>query len=169
MSNYIAREIVYNNPNAMDKKFIDNHCVFATGPIDIGYGMRPTPNHPKFKDSEKDTVAKQLKITLDDEEAMALSALGYKAGDEVEMKNAGKAANHWAISFEEFKKALAPYTLDYVASVSKGDESESLEDYKKKLQNLAKLYMEKNRKVVSFWTMGFNQHVRGTWVNEQAF
>lgn len=167
--NYIAREIVYNNPNAMDKKFIDNHCVFATGPIDIGYGMRPNPNHPKFKDSEKDTVAKQLKITLDEEEAMALSALGYKAGDEVEMKNAGKAANHWAISFEEFKKALAPYTLDYVASVSKGDESESLEDYKKKLQNLAKLYMEKNRKVVSFWTMGFNQHVRGTWVNEQAY
>ena len=25
------------------------------------------------------------------------------------------------------------------------------------------------RKAVSFWTMGFNQHVRGTWVNEQAY
>jgi nitrate reductase cytochrome c-type subunit len=24
-------------------------------------------------------------------------------------------------------------------------------------------------KVVSFWTMGFNQHTRGTWVNEQAY
>ena len=29
--------------------------------------------------------------------------------------------------------------------------------------------LEKGRKVVSFWTMGFNQHVRGTWVNEQIY
>lgn len=167
--NYIAREIVYNHPEAMDKKFIDEHCIFATGFADIGYGMRPNPNHPKFKDSEKDTVAKQLAITLDEEEAASLAYLGYKAGDTMEMKHAGAAANHWAITFDEFKKALAPYTLDYVAKVSKGDDNESLESYKAKLQQLAKLYMEKNRKVVSFWTMGFNQHVRGTWVNEQAY
>jgi nitrate reductase NapA len=29
--------------------------------------------------------------------------------------------------------------------------------------------MEKGRKVTSFWTMGFNQHTRGTWVNEQSY
>lgn len=40
---------------------------------------------------------------------------------------------------------------------------------RKKLQELANLYIEKNRKVVSFWTMGFNQHTRGSWVNEQAY
>ncbi|EDK9859361.1 periplasmic nitrate reductase subunit alpha, partial [Salmonella enterica subsp. enterica serovar Typhi] len=51
----------------------------------------------------------------------------------------------------------------------KGDDNESLEDFKKKLQELANLYIEKNRKVVSFWTMGFNQHTRGSWVNEQAY
>lgn len=167
--NYIAREIVYNNPAAMDQKFIKDHCVFATGFVDIGYGMRPNPNHPKFLESEKDTVAKQLEITLDEEEATSLAYLGYKKGDKLEMKHAAAAANHWAITFEDFKKALSPYTLDYVAKVSKGDDNESLEDYKKKLKALADLYMEKNRKVVSFWTMGFNQHVRGTWVNEQAY
>lgn len=167
--NYLAREILYNHPEAMDKNFVDKHCIFATGFADIGYGMRNNPNHPKFKESEKDTVAKQLAITLDDEEATSLAYLGLKAGDKLEMKHASAAANHWAISFEDFKKALAPYTLDYVAKVSKGDDNESLDDYKAKLQELAKLYMEKNRKVVSFWTMGFNQHVRGTWVNEQAY
>jgi nitrate reductase NapA len=34
---------------------------------------------------------------------------------------------------------------------------------------MAELYIEKGRKVVTFWTMGFNQHTRGTWVNEQAY
>ncbi|MDH5682827.1 MAG: molybdopterin-dependent oxidoreductase, partial [Spirochaetota bacterium] len=34
---------------------------------------------------------------------------------------------------------------------------------------LADLYIDKKRKAVSFWTMGFNQHTRGTWVNEQAY
>ena len=41
--------------------------------------------------------------------------------------------------------------------------------YKKKLQALADLYIEKGRKVVSFWTMGMNQHTRGTWVNTLAY
>jgi len=30
-------------------------------------------------------------------------------------------------------------------------------------------YPDPDRKVVSFWTMGFNQHTRGTCVNEQAY
>ena len=34
---------------------------------------------------------------------------------------------------------------------------------------LADAYADRARKVVSFWTMGFNQHTRGTWVNEQAY
>ena len=29
--------------------------------------------------------------------------------------------------------------------------------------------MDKKRKVVSYWTMGFNQHYRGSWVNEQTY
>lgn len=165
--NYLAREIIKRG--AVDEKFVKEHCIFTTGFADIGYGMRNNPNHPKFKESEKDTVAKQNSIVLDEEEAVALSHLGVKAGDTFEMKHAAAAAAHWEISFEDFKKAVEPYTLDYTAQVAKGDDNESLEDFKKKLQELADLYIEKDRKVVSFWTMGFNQHTRGTWVNEQAY
>lgn len=119
--NYIAREIVYNHPEAMDKKFIKDHCVFATGYVDIGYGMRNNLNHPKFKESEKDTVTKEDVNTLD-EEATSLSYLGVKAGDKLEMKHQGVADKNWEISFEEFKKGLTPYTLEYTAKVAKGDE-----------------------------------------------
>ncbi|EAJ5672927.1 periplasmic nitrate reductase subunit alpha [Campylobacter lari] len=167
--NYIAREIVYNHPEAMDKEFIEKHCIFTTGYADIGYGMRNNPNHPKFKASEKDTVIKQNAIIVDEEEAVSLAYLGVKAGDKFEMKHQNTPDAHWEISFEDFKKALDPYTLEYVAKVAKGNEDESMEEFKKKLQELANLYIEKNRKVVSFWTMGFNQHTRGTWVNEQAY
>ncbi|MFA5353026.1 MAG: molybdopterin-dependent oxidoreductase, partial [Thermodesulfovibrionales bacterium] len=79
------------------------------------------------------------------------------------------ADSHWIIGFDDFKKGLEPYTLDFVAALAKGDPDESLDDFRKKLQALSELYREKERKVVSFWTMGFNQHVRGTWVNELAY
>lgn len=167
--NFIAREIVYNHPELMDVDFIKKHCVFATGPVDIGYGLRPNINHPKYKQSELDTAAKEKSKVLTDAEGVTLAYLGLKKGDTLENKNTATAGNHWHISFDEFKKALAPYTLDFVASVAKGDDNESIESFKEKLQNLANLYIEKNRKVVSFWTMGFNQHQRGTWVNEQAY
>ena len=38
-----------------------------------------------------------------------------------------------------------------------------------KLKALAEQYAARDRKVVSYWTMGFNQHSRGTWVNEQIY
>ncbi len=81
----------------------------------------------------------------------------------------GKAGAHWQITFEEFEKGLEPYTLEFVAELAKGDPDESLEAFQAKLKQLADYYADPERKVVSFWTMGFNQHVRGTWVNEQAY
>ena len=53
--NYIAHEIVYNNPEAIDWDFVKKYTVFATGPVDIGYGMRK-PGHAKFSDLENETV-----------------------------------------------------------------------------------------------------------------
>ncbi len=167
--NYIAREIVYNNPEAIDWEFVKKHTVFATGPVDVGYGMRGNADHPKFAEAEKDTVTKQQSKQVSGREAKTLAYLGYKAGDTITMKNAGGAGKHWMIMFEEFKKALKPYTLEFVAELTKGNPNESLEEYKRKLQKLAQAYIEKDRKVVSFWTMGMNQHTRGTWVNEQAY
>lgn len=167
--NYIAREIVYNRPESIDKDFVKNHCVFSTGFVNIGYGMRDNPNHKDFLPSEKDTVAKQISKKLSEDEGITLQYLGLKAGDDLKMDNAKKADMHWEIGFEDFKKALEPYTLDFVAKLAKGDETESLDSFKEKLQQLANYYIEKDRKVVSFWTMGFNQHQRGTWVNEQSY
>ena len=71
-------------------------------------------------------------------------------------KNAGKGKLQ-KIDFEAYKKELAPYTAEYVSELS-GVPVESLE-------KLAKLYADPNKKIVSYWTMGFNQHVRGVWVN----
>ena len=72
-----------------------------------------------------------------------------------------KAGAHWAIPFEQFKENLAPYTAEYVSELSGVP--------KEKLIELAELYADPERKVLSFWTMGFNQHTRGTWVNEQSY
>ncbi len=167
--NYIARELVYNHPEAMDMKFIEDYCVFATGFANVGYGMRGKTDPAKYSALEREITDKQNSKVISENEAVALSHLGVKAGDVMEMTNAGKAANHWLITFEQFKKGLEPYDLDFTCRVAKGDPNESDADFKKKLKELADLYIEKGRKVMSFWTMGMNQHTRGSWVNEQAY
>jgi len=160
--NYVAREIVKRD--AVDHDFVKKHCVFATGAYDIGYGMRGTDKYAF--DAEKDIQAKELSVKLDKYEAIAQRR---KEGEVVKQNSRSKAMKHWQISFADFKKGLEPYTLDFVAELSKGDADESLESHKKKLKALADLYVEKGRKIVSFWTMGMNQHYRGSWVNEQAY
>ena len=169
--NYIAREIVYNHPESIDWDFVKEHIVFAASPVNMGYGMRRSDEKSiidgKYTKAEMETISKEMKKVVSETEAPALAPYGYKAGDVMENKPAG--LKHWEISFEEYKKFLEPYTADYVAKISKGNPDESIEDFKKKLKALADLYIEKNRKVVSFWTMGMNQHTRGTWVNTLAY
>src|SRR5207247_5922863 len=65
--------------------------------------------------------------------------------------------------------AIDLYTLDVVVELPRGDPNEPLENHKAKLEALADQHASASRKVVSYWTMGFNQHTRGTWVNEQAY
>ncbi len=169
--NYVAREIVYNNPDAIDWDFVKKHIVFAAGPVNLGYGMRRNTDKSikdgKYTAKEMETISKEMQKEVSAKEGPALEPFGYKAGDT--MKNTGGTLGHWEISFEEYKRSLAPYTLDYTASIVKGDPNEDIESFKKKLQQLAALYIEKDRKVVSFWTMGMNQHTRGTWDNTLAY
>jgi nitrate reductase NapA len=162
--NYVAREIVARN--AVDDAFVRRHCVFATGPADIGYGMRPT-DAAAFP-AEKDTQGRERVIVLTREEAVA-RRLDPSARHERPQDGAARAGAHWLISFADFKTALEPYTLDFVAELSRGDPDEPMDAYKAKLRALADQYASPGRKVVSYWTMGFNQHTRGTWVNEQAY
>ncbi len=75
---------------------------------------------------------------------------------EKKAKNPGKGKLS-KISFEEYAKSLEPYTLDYASKLSGVP--------KKQLLRLAKVYADPKKKVSSYWTMGFNQHTRGVWVN----
>ena len=171
MWNYVAREIVYNHPEAIDWDFIKKHIVFCASPVNMGYGMRrkgeKSLKDGKYTAAEMETVSKEMSKIVSEKEAPALAPYGYKAGDKMVNKPAG--LKHWHISFEEYKKFLEPYTLEYTAKIAKGDPNESIESFQKKLKALAALYIEKDRKVVSFWTMGMNQHTRGTWVNTLSY
>lgn len=66
-----------------------------------------------------------------------------------------------AISFDEYAAAVAEYTVDKVSELS-GVPAEQLEF-------LAEQYADPARKVMSLWTMGFNQHTRGSWVNSLCY
>lgn len=79
---------------------------------------------------------------------------------EKEAKNPGsdKMEN---FTFEEFKAFVSEYTLEKAHELSGVD--------KGLLEELAKIYADPNKKVVSFWTMGFNQHTRGVWVNQMMY
>jgi len=123
--NYIAREIVKRD--AVDHDFVEKHCVFATGPYDIGYGMRGTDKYAY--EAEKDTQAKELEVTLDKYEAIGQRR---KEGEKVKQNNRKKPVKHWQIGYEDFKKGVEPYTLDFVAELSKGDVDESLESLHRK-------------------------------------
>ena len=65
------------------------------------------------------------------------------------------------IDFEAFKAHVAQYTLEKVSELS-GVEPGFLHD-------LAELYADPDIKVMSLWTMGFNQHVRGVWANQMVY
>src|SRR6266702_4128002 len=161
--NYLAREVVARG--AVDEEYVRDHCVFATGPADIGFGLRPDDAHAFA--AEQDTQAKERVVVLTREEAIG-RRLDPAQRHERKQESA-KAAAHWLISFDDFKKALSPYTLEFVADLARGDPDEPLESFQAKLRQLADLYADRARKIVSYWTMGFNQHTRGTWVNEQAY
>ena len=61
------------------------------------------------------------------------------------------------ISFEQYAKEVSKYTLEYTSKLSNVP--------KEQLLRLAKVYADPKKKVASYWTMGFNQHTRGVWVN----
>ena len=75
---------------------------------------------------------------------------------EKKAKNPGKG-KLTKISFEEYAKSVEPYTLEYVSELSGVPKAQLLK--------LAKVYADPKKKVASYWTMGFNQHTRGVWVN----
>jgi len=83
---------------------------------------------------------------------------GYPGADGKPKGDTGKSE---PISFEDYKKFVSEYTVEKVSKLSGVAE--------KDLKALAELYADPKTKVVSFWTMGFNQHTRGTWANNLVY
>jgi len=65
------------------------------------------------------------------------------------------------MTFEEYAEFLKTYTPEYASKLSGVPAATIIE--------MARLYADKSRKVNSLWTMGFNQHTRGTWVNNLVY
>ena len=80
---------------------------------------------------------------------------------ELKAKNAKDANGGTVIDFDEFARFVAPYTLEKTVEMT-GIERGWLEQ-------LAELYADPKVRVMSFWTMGFNQHTRGTWANNMVY
>ncbi|MDR2207521.1 MAG: nitrate reductase catalytic subunit NapA [Azoarcus sp.] len=86
------------------------------------------------------------------------AANGYPGADG---KPKGDPGASTPITFEEYAKFVSEYTLEKAVEIS-GVPAD-------KLKRLAELFCNPSKKVVSFWTMGANQHTRGTWVNNLIY
>jgi nitrate reductase NapA len=83
---------------------------------------------------------------------------GYAGADG---KPKGNPNDSTPITFEEYAKFVSEYTAEKVSEIS-GVPAKQLEE-------LAKIYADPKLKVMSLWTMGFNQHTRGTWANNLVY
>jgi nitrate reductase NapA len=82
--------------------------------------------------------------------------IGYGTEDHFKFKDKAETVN-----FEAFKIFLADYTPEKTEKIS-GVSAENI-------KYLAALYGDPDKKVTSFWTMGMNQHTRGTWINNLVY
>jgi nitrate reductase NapA len=74
---------------------------------------------------------------------------------------AAKANDSTDMTFDEFAKFVSDYTIEKAAEISGVPAN--------RIEALAELYADPKTKVVSFWTMGFNQHTRGVWCNNLVY
>jgi nitrate reductase NapA len=90
--------------------------------------------------------------------------IGYGLRDEHPLQQAAANPNSGGsqpMSFDEYAEFVSDYDEDTVSKLS----GVSVE----KLRALAELYADPDRKVVSYWTMGVNQHTRGVWCNNLIY
>ena len=88
--------------------------------------------------------------------------LGNNYDDSYDASDIGQAVNNVTnCTFDDYKARLATYTVDYVSELS-GVAAADLEE-------LAQVFADPNLKVMSFWTMGVNQHNRGVWMNHNIY
>ena len=82
--------------------------------------------------------------------------IGYGTEDHFQFKDKAES-----VEFEQYVEFLKDYTPEKVEKIS-GVPA-------KDIKYLASLYGDPDKKVTSFWTMGMNQHTRGTWMNNLVY
>ena len=82
--------------------------------------------------------------------------IGYGTEDNFKFKDKAKDS-----SLDELKKFLEDYKPEKIEELT----GVSAKDIK----YLASLYGNPNKKVMSLWCMGMNQHTRGTWINNLVY
>jgi len=91
--------------------------------------------------------------------------IGYGLRPEHELqkkaRNAGDPGGSRPASFDEYARFVSQYDADSVARLAHVP--------KERLERLAQLYADPKVKVMSFFTMGFNQHTRGTWCSHLLY
>jgi nitrate reductase NapA len=76
-------------------------------------------------------------------------------------KNAANAGGGKPMSFDEYAKYVSKYDAAYVTKLSGVPKAQ--------LDQLVELYADPKIRVMSLWTMGFNQHTRGVWCNNLVY
>ncbi len=82
--------------------------------------------------------------------------IGYGTQDHFKFKDKAETVN-----FRQYKEFLKDYTPEKVQKIS----GVSAKDIK----YMAALYGDPDKKVMSLWCMGMNQHTRGTWINNLVY
>lgn len=82
--------------------------------------------------------------------------IGYGVEDKFKFAESAQVKD-----FAAYKKYVAKYTPDYVEQISGISQDD--------LNYLTDIYGDPNVKVISLWTMGVNQHTRGTWMNNLIY
>ena len=99
--------------------------------------------------------------------AAATTDIGYGLRPEHPLEKAaderqGPPAARPPMTFEEFAKFVDDLRRSTTPPSCRGVPESRLEA-------LAELYADPKVKVMSFWTMGFNQHTRGVWANNMVY
>lgn len=84
------------------------------------------------------------------------TGIGYGLADDFRFQDEPRDA-----TLDELRKFLDDYSPEKVEKLSGVAAAD--------IRYLASLYGDPRRKVMSFWCMGFNQHTRGTWINNLVY
>lgn len=84
------------------------------------------------------------------------TGIGYGLKDKESFKEEATLVD--LAAYADFVAAYTPELVEKLSGVAEGD-----------LRMLAGVYADPVLKVMSFWTMGMNQHTRGTWINNLVY